>query len=383
MSLASNLERRDGTSSPPRKLPRNDDNVPPPGSEWQHEHADALSTMIAEQIPRFRSRPYLGCCEDLAAALRKNLEAHLQGDFCWSLNFAPRFVAALCAEGFLPICCELGGGTGLYVLLPKLHTERCVLPLDRLHVSRKTRRRARGFTLTCSTAFGAVIDGCLEQHGESWLYPPLRHTFAALAAKGLPPAPPELAAAGAAEDVEKAGDDAAAPERGGGSAGEQKNAAASAAADADAALPPPPSPSAAPATPPPPSPPPSPPPPGGAAAGGASMVSFELWQDGKLVAGEFGSMTGCSYTSFSGFHRVDSAGSVQMAMTARLLQRAGFDFWDMGQEHAYKLRVGAAMEPRDAFLRRFRDARARPSRLAALAARGGGRFGAELLGGDA
>ena len=75
---------------------------------------------------------------------------------------------------------ELGGGTGLYVLLPKLHTERCVLPLDRLHVSRKTRRRARGFTLTCSTAFGAVIDGCLEQHGESWLYPPLRHTFAAL-----------------------------------------------------------------------------------------------------------------------------------------------------------------------------------------------------------
>ena len=131
------------------------------------------------------------------------------------------------------------------------------------------------------------------------------------------------------------------------------------------------------------SPPPSPPPPGGAAAGGASMVSFELWQDGKLVAGEFGSMTGCSYTSFSGFHRVDSAGSVQMAMTARLLQRAGFDFWDMGQEHAYKLRVGAAMEPRDAFLRRFRDARARPSRLAALAARGGGRFGAELLGGDA
>ena len=208
------LERRDGTSSPPRKLPRNDDNVPPPGSEWQHEHADALSTMIAEQIPRFRSRPYLGCCEDLAAALRKNLEAHLQGDFCWSLNFAPRFVAALCAEGFLPICCELGGGTGLYVLLPKLHTERCVLPLDRLHVSRKTRRRARGFTLTCSTAFGAVIDGCLEQHGESWLYPPLRHTFAALAAKGLPPAPPERAVAGAAEDVEKAVNaaaDAAAP----------------------------------------------------------------------------------------------------------------------------------------------------------------------------
>ena len=102
------------------------------------------------------------------------------------------------------------------------------------------------------------------------------------------------------------------------------------------------------------------------------MVSFELWQDGKLVAGEFGSMTGCSYTSFSGFHRVDSAGSVQMAMTARLLQRAGFDFWDMGQEHAYKLRVGAAMEPRDAFLRRFRDARGRraspPSRRAAAAA---------------
>ena len=50
----------------------------------------------------------------------------LDGDFCWSLSFETAFLRALCYEGFLPICCELGGGSGLYVLLPKLHVQRCV-----------------------------------------------------------------------------------------------------------------------------------------------------------------------------------------------------------------------------------------------------------------
>ena len=104
------------------------------------------------------------------------------------------------------------------------------------------------------------------------------------------------------------------------------------------------------------------------------MCSFALWLDGKLVAGEFGALVGSSYTSYSGFYRVDGAGAAQMALTALVLQRAGFAFWDMGQEHTYKLRHGATLMPRASFLALFRGARAHASGLTA------GRFsGSELL----
>ena len=72
------------------------------------------------------------------------------------------------------------------------------------------------------------------------------------------------------------------------------------------------------------------------------VCSFELWEGGSLVAGEFGCVVGCSYTSFSGFHSVDSAGSVQMLLTARLLETAGFEYWDMGQVRTPAGRGGGA-----------------------------------------
>ena len=52
-----------------------------------------------------------------------------------------------------------------------------------------------------------------------------------------------------------------------------------------------------------------------------------------------------------------------MVLTAKLLAAAGFAYWDMGQEHQYKLGLGATMEPRQAFLERFREARRRPNLL--------------------
>ena len=111
--------------------------IPPPGF-WGNLEAPALQHMIIEQIPRFRHRPYLAGKEELIASI-SSLSSTLIGDFCWSLCFTTSFLAELCYEGFLPICCELGGGTGLFVLLPKLHTERCVLRFQDKHISRKAR----------------------------------------------------------------------------------------------------------------------------------------------------------------------------------------------------------------------------------------------------
>ena len=118
------------------------------------DHA-ALRSLILEQIPRFRLRPYLADASAVDVFIAAGLDASLDGDYCWSLCFAPAFVRTLCSEGFLPICSELGGGTNLFVLLPKLHERRCVLHFDALHVPRRVCRRAlrAGYTLSVDDAY--------------------------------------------------------------------------------------------------------------------------------------------------------------------------------------------------------------------------------------
>ncbi|SIQ39369.1 leucyl/phenylalanyl-tRNA--protein transferase [Alkalispirochaeta americana] len=78
--------------------------------------------------------------------------------------------------------------------------------------------------------------------------------------------------------------------------------------------------------------------------------------EGQVVAGEVGYRCGAVYTSLSGFHSRDGAGSVQMGSLARLLERQGFCFWDLGMEVDYKYRLGGHPLGRQEFLRRYRAA---------------------------
>ena len=45
-----------------------------------------------------------------------------------------------------------------------------------------------------------------------------------------------------------------------------------------------------------------------------------------------------------------------MALTSDVLRAAGCGWWDMGQEHTYKIAMGAALTPRADFLREFHRA---------------------------
>ena len=278
---------------------------------WAAFDKTRLCHLIMEQIPRFAARPYIHNGTALAAALRYGIDHSLKGDFCWSLCFEPDFLRALIREGFLPICSELGGGTGLFVLLPKLHEQRCVLHFDNLHVSRRVHRRIRhgDYTLTANDSFCDVMAGCVAQHGVSWLYPPLRKALQQLA--------------------------------------DSPNGRCTETSD-------------------------NPQP---------RMCCFALWHGGELVAGDFGAVVGSVYTSFSGFFTVSGAGCVQIVLTAKLLQAAGFAWWDMGGEHAYKLGYGATLLPRASFLVEFREQRCRPNGLdTLLASHVSERFsGAELM----
>jgi len=72
-----------------------------------------------------------------------------------------------------------------------------------------------------------------------------------------------------------------------------------------------------------------------------SFISFGLYRDGKLVAGEFGTKVGRIYSSYSGFYEEDNSGNVQMILTAQYLKKNGYAFWDLGMPIEYKKNIGA------------------------------------------
>jgi Leu/Phe-tRNA-protein transferase len=86
------------------------------------------------------------------------------------------------------------------------------------------------------------------------------------------------------------------------------------------------------------------------------MVSFGVYREGELKAGEFGVATGRVYTSYSGYYDEDSSGTVQMLLTGRYLRDKGFAFWDLGMPLNYKERLGAKNVSPAEFVELFRGA---------------------------
>lgn len=99
---------------------------------------------------------------------------HFDGDFWVCTLFEPEICRRLMYCGFLPIATREGLR---YYLLPKLHEHRCIIHLKdqnrTLHVSRNVRKKSKSWILKVNTAFDQVVQGCIDQHGEAWLYPPM------------------------------------------------------------------------------------------------------------------------------------------------------------------------------------------------------------------
>jgi len=89
---------------------------------------------------------------------------------------------------------------------------------------------------------------------------------------------------------------------------------------------------------------------------GVHPMSFALYRDGKLVAGEFGVRVGRVYTSYSGYYDESNGGTVQLVLTTRWLQEQGFAFFDLGMPLDYKNDLGAVDISPDEFVRLFRMA---------------------------
>jgi Leu/Phe-tRNA-protein transferase len=90
---------------------------------------------------------------------------------------------------------------------------------------------------------------------------------------------------------------------------------------------------------------------------GIYPASFALYRGGKLVAGEFGIISGKVYTSYSGYYDESNAGTVQLVLAARYLQEHGFAFFDLGMPLEYKTDLGAVNVTPAEFVTLFRSAR--------------------------
>lgn len=86
------------------------------------------------------------------------------------------------------------------------------------------------------------------------------------------------------------------------------------------------------------------------------LHSIELWQDGKLVAGELGYTVGGIYTSQTGFRTGSGTGSIQLFVLGQLLLERGCKLWDFGMQMGYKTDLGASTIPRAEWQRLAREA---------------------------
>jgi Leu/Phe-tRNA-protein transferase len=86
-------------------------------------------------------------------------------------------------------------------------------------------------------------------------------------------------------------------------------------------------------------------------------VSFAVYREGELKAGEIGVIVGQVYTSYSGYYEEDNAGTVQMILMTRWLEENGFAFLDLGMPLDYKTDLGAKDITPDRFVELFRAGR--------------------------
>jgi len=94
----------------------------------------------------------------------------------------------------------------------------------------------------------------------------------------------------------------------------------------------------------------------------AKAVSFEVYKDGILKAGEVGIRTGKIYTSCTGFHNESSAGSVQIAYMLNYLKDNNFAFVNFGTDDSeknniYKRKFGATCIDRTEYVPLWRAGR--------------------------
>jgi leucyl/phenylalanyl-tRNA--protein transferase len=91
--------------------------------------------------------------------------------------------------------------------------------------------------------------------------------------------------------------------------------------------------------------------------------SFEVWQDGQLVAGTYGVALGAYFAGESTFHTVDNMGKVSMYYACQSLKESGFLLHDAQYMNPGMAAIGAYMVSRADFKQQLAKALATPTPL--------------------
>ena len=100
---------------------------------------------VVRQSSWFAQLPYIAATADLEKAL-PILQREYAGEFHCGLTFDPPFLAKLIRHGYLTMAEKLG--PDLHVLLPKMHSKRCILQWGALHVEKNVCKRCKRYEMT-------------------------------------------------------------------------------------------------------------------------------------------------------------------------------------------------------------------------------------------
>ena len=107
-------------------------------------------------------------------ALREDFDDMVQdanNAIYYSIDWSEEFYVTQATKGFIAVAIDLR--PNLPLLLPELQHAYAVLRHDRLHVSKKVRKRAKKFRIALDTRLDQVLDGIEKAH-DSWIIQPYK-----------------------------------------------------------------------------------------------------------------------------------------------------------------------------------------------------------------
>lgn len=258
--------------------------------------------MASNPVQWLNGIPWVTAAAAFPAAAAELDDLDWPGEFVFAPELSAAMVCAAAQAGFMPMSAvfTVAEGVERTFFTPKLHTLRCLLPPEQVHIGRTARRQAAAYTISQNRDFLAVLRHCIAVHGQGWLTPELCSVFLQLqqqqqqqGLQHIDSGPPTLdSAAGAGKTMH--------------------------------------------------------------------LVSVELWKGAELAAGEIGYQIGSVYTSLSGFYLFSGAGTVQLMLLGRLLAETGCRLWDLGMPLEYKQTLGGRLLPRREYLPLLLEAYACP-----------------------
>jgi arginyl-tRNA---protein transferase len=95
-------------------------------------------------------------------------------EFCISPTFHPDFIDEVCYNGYFPMAIS---AWKYPIMAIKCHANRCIINLNEFKINKSTIKKSKNFYITMNQDFDKVIQLCILEHGESWLYPQLVSSF--------------------------------------------------------------------------------------------------------------------------------------------------------------------------------------------------------------